>query len=84
MNKLTHNLMLLQVSILMPKECVISFRWPINATPAADPIDSMLPPTPAVKVAKSHCPVSISGNIVSTAYITGMLSTIADKIPLTR
>ncbi len=28
---------------------------PMRPTPAADPIDSRLPPTPAVKVTRSHC-----------------------------
>ena len=53
----------------------------MSATPAADPIDSMLPPTPAVSVTRSHWFKSISGCICSTATMTGMLSTMADRIP---
>jgi len=54
---------------------------PIKATPAADPIASMLPPVPAVSVTRSHCPRDITGSMDKTANITGILSTIAEKIP---
>ena len=64
-----------------PKNVYIPFDCPIKATPAADPIESILPPTPAVKVTSIHCESGIVGSIVNTANITGMLSTIADKIP---
>ena len=33
----------------MKKNVYIPLVCPISATPAAEPIDSMLPPTPAVK-----------------------------------
>ena len=55
---------------------------PINATPAAEPTLSMLPPTPQVRVISSHWPWSIGGLIRSTAYMIGMLSTIADSAPI--
>ncbi len=64
-----------------PKKVYIPFDCPINATPAAEPIDSILPPTPAVRVTNNHCESGIAGSIVKTANITGMLSTIADNIP---
>ncbi len=44
-------------------------------------MESMEPPTPAVRVTNNHCPNSISGIIVRTAYITGMLSIIAERKP---
>ena len=58
------------------------FDCPISATPAADPTDSMLPPTPQVSVMSSHWPWSMAGFICSTAYMIGMLSTIADSVPM--
>ena len=36
------------MKVYMPREV------PISPTPAADPIDSKLPPTPAVSVTSSH------------------------------
>src|SRR5437667_177253 len=57
----------------MPRAC------PISATPAAEPIDSRLPPTPVVSVISSHWPSGMSGCIVSTAYISGMLSSTAEN-----
>ena len=56
---------------------------PISATPAAEPTESMLPPTPQVRVIRSHWPWSIGGFIWITAYMIGMLSTIADSAPMT-
>ena len=47
-----------------PKNVYIPFDCPIKATPAADPIESILPPTPAVKVTSSHCESDILGSIV--------------------
>ena len=44
-------------------------------------IDNSEPPTPAVSVTSSHWPIDMSGIIVSTANITGMLSTIAENSP---
>ena len=64
-----------------PKKVYIPFDCPIKATPAAEPIESILPPTPAVRVTSNHCESGIEGSMVNTANITGMLSTIADKIP---
>ena len=65
----------------MTKKVYIPLDCPIKATPAAEPIESILPPTPAVSVTNSHCESGIEGSIVRTANITGILSTIADKIP---
>jgi len=53
----------------------------VRATPAADPMASMLPPVPAVRVTRSHWPWDMFGSMVRTANITGMLSTIADSTP---
>ncbi len=53
----------------------------MSATPAAEPIDSKLPPTPAVRVTSSQLPTDISGCIDSTANITGMLSTTEESSP---
>jgi len=53
----------------------------MTATPAADPMDSSEPPMPAVRVTSSHCPSLISGNMVNTANITGMLSITAEITP---
>lgn len=38
-----------------------------------------LPPTPVVNVISSHCPSDMSGCIVNTANINGMLSRIATR-----
>ena len=54
---------------------------PMSATPAALPTDSSEPPTPAVSVTSSHCPRSMAGLAVSTANMTGMLSTTAEASP---
>ena len=54
---------------------------PIRATPAAEPMDSSDPPTPAVSVTSSHWPCDISGFIASTANMIGMLSMMADASP---
>ena len=53
----------------------------MTATPAAEPIDSRLPPTPAVSVISSQWPWDMSGSMVRTANMTGMLSITADTIP---
>jgi hypothetical protein len=52
----------------MPRAC------PMSATPAAEPIDNSDPPTPAVSVTNNHCPRDISGSMLKTANMTGMLS----------
>ena len=69
----------------------VHFRWdanvysplacPITATPAAEPIDNIEPPTPAVKVTNNHWYKSMSGEIANTANIIGMLSKIAERTP---
>ena len=56
--------------------------WPMRATPAAEPIERIDPPTPQVRVISSHWPSVICGSILSTANISGMLSTMADKAPM--
>ena len=40
------------------------------------------PPTPVVSVISSHCPSGMSGCIVSTAYISGILSNTAEPTPI--
>ena len=55
--------------------------WPMTATPAAEPIDNIEPPAPAVSVISSHWNKSISGDISSTANITGILSISAEAKP---
>ena len=52
------------------------------AEDAAEPMASKLPPVPVVNVIKSHCPWLMSGFMVNTANIMGMLSTMADKRPM--
>jgi len=61
------------LALYVPRAC------PINATPAALPMDNSEPPTPAVSVTKSHCPTSIAGCMESTANITGILSIRAES-----
>ena len=53
----------------------------MSATPAAEPMESKLPPTPAVRVTSSHWPMDMSGFMVRTANMTGMLSMRADNTP---
>ena len=64
------------MNVYVPRAC------PISATPAALPIESSDPPTPAVSVTSNHCPLSIGGCIDNTANITGILSMSADKTPM--
>lgn len=63
------------------KNVYFPLACPMRATPAAEPMDKRLPPTPAVRMTKSHCPSDISGFMVNTANMIGILSTIADKVP---
>ena len=42
----------------------------------------MEPPTPQVSVTSSHWPSLICGSMVSTANISGMLSTMAESAPM--
>ena len=69
------------VHLRCPKNVYLPLACPISATPAADPIESKLPPTPAVSVTSNHCISSITGFICRIATITGILSTMALRTP---
>jgi hypothetical protein len=53
---------------------------PINATPAAEPTESSVPPTPQVSVISNHWKWLISGPILRIANITGILSIIDGEL----
>ena len=68
------------MKVYEPRAC------PMSATPAAEPTDSIEPPTPAVSVTSNHWyrpsgPDPMSGFMPSTANITGTLSRIAEMTP---
>src|SRR5690625_7519747 len=64
-----------------PIKVYIPRAWPISATPAAEPIDNRLPPTPAVNVINNQLPMDMSGLMVNTANMIGILSITADSTP---
>ena len=55
---------------------------PIKPTPAAEPTENKLPPTPAERVMSSHSDFDMAGSVDKTAYIIGMLSMTALNNPM--
>ena len=58
---------------------MIAAVLPVSATLAADPMDSIYPPTPAVNVTSGQCQLFILGSMASRANMTAMLPTRAES-----